>query len=243
MKIGLIGRGFVGNCVYEHLKPIPYYSLDGGDFNEVDRQEYIFLCLPTPFNGKGFDISALEENIEKLSPKKKIIIKSTILPGTTEKFASRYNHEFFFNPEFLVEKTALDDYFNPDRQIVGHINNKKEAERILELLPDAPYKKICGVSEAEMAKLAANNFLALKVIYANEVYDYCQKKGVNYEEVIDIVKSDRRIGGSHFGIFTDGYRGYGGHCFPKDMKATAVDSGSKLLKVADEINEILRILH
>lgn len=243
MKVGLIGKGFVGNCVYEHLGGIPYYCKEGGSFEEVDKQDYIFMCLPTPFDGKGFDLSIIEENIQKLSPGKKIIIKSTILPGTTRMLAKKYpQHKFFFNPEFLVEKTAINNYINPLRQIVGYASAEDldDASKILELLPKAPYSMVCPADEAEMTKLVGNDFLALKVVFANQIYDYCQKKGVDYELVINMVKQDDRIGKSHWQIFFDGYRGYDGHCFPKDMKATIADSGLPLLAMADLINESLK---
>jgi UDPglucose 6-dehydrogenase len=243
MKIGLIGKGFVGNSVYQYLGKIPYYCKEGGDFAEVDKQDYIFMCLPTPFSGKGFDLSIIEENIQKLSPGKKIIIKSTILPGTTEMLATKYpQHKFFFNPEFLVEKTALANFLHPDKQIVGYVSeeDKDEAQKILDILPKAVYGKTCIARLAEMVKIVANDFLALKVVFANQIYDYCQDKNVDYDIMVEMLKQDKRLGDSHWQIFFDGYRGYDGHCFPKDMKATVADSGLPLLAIADLINESLK---
>ena len=190
----------------------------------------------------GYDTSAIYENLAKLSPGKNIIIKSTVLPGETKLMSERYPyHKFFFNPEFLRAKTANADFISPDRQIVGYANkkNKVTAWKILEALPTADYQKICSSTEAEMVKLIGNDFLALKVVFANEMYEYCQEAGVDYKEVIHIVKQDKRIGSTHLDIFGDhgkSGRGYGGFCFPKDMKATIFDSGSKLLQVADKLN-------
>lgn len=240
MKIGLIGKGFVGSCVHKYFGDIPYYCKEGGSLEEVDKMDYIFMCLPTPYSKEcGFDLSIIEENIQKLSGCKKIIIKSTILPNTTSMLQWKYpQHRFFFNPEFLVEKTAYDDFVNPDRQIVGYVSeeDKEDAIKILKSLPNAPYVKVCKASEAEMTKLVGNDFLALKVVFANQIYDYCEKRNVNYENVVDMVKQDKRIGESHWNVFMDKFRGYGGHCFPKDIKATIFDSDSALLKCADKIN-------
>lgn len=242
-KIGIIGMGFVGKAVWSHFRGAPWYSLDGGDFAKVDKAEYIFICLPTPFvKGKGFDYSALYENIGRLTGHKNIIIKSTVLPGTTRKISKQYpQHKFFFNPEFLRAKTHLQDYFAPDRQIVGYVNegDKELARKILAFLPKAPNQFVCLSEEAEMAKLTGNCFLSLKVVFANQIYDYCKKKNIDYDRMIELVKADPRIGESHFNIFTDGHRGYSGLCFPKDMGAVIHDSKSELLKKADDINNEL----
>lgn len=242
-KVGVIGTGFVGGSVIKWFRGCDYYSLTEGSFDKVDRQKYIFLCLPTPFiKGKGFDISAIEENIKRLSPGKIIIIKSTLLPGTTQMLANKYpQHNFFFNPEFLVAKTAWEDFKKPKRQIVGYTreSNKTLANTILDMLPLSESGQfICSASEAEMVKLVSNCYLSLKVVFANQMYDYCKNKEIYYEDVIEMVTSgDDRIGASHWKIFHDGYRGYSGYCFPKDMGATIYDSKSKLLKVAHKLND------
>jgi len=246
-NIGLIGKGFVGNAVkkwFDQFHPIPFVTKNSGDFDKVAQKKYIFMCLPTPFNRKnGYDISILDENIKKLPNQKYIIIKSTVLPGTTKMFAEKYpQHNFFFNPEFLREKTALEDFFKPDRQIVGFADksHKITATYILETLPRADFYKICHSSEAEMAKLVNNCFLASKVVFANEIYDYCEKTGVDYDEMIKMVKADKRIGESHWKIHCDhgkSGRGYGGHCFPKDMSAVEWDSNSHFIKIMNELNK------
>lgn len=241
-EIGLIGKGFVGSCLYEYFKIIPYYCKEGGSFEEVDKKKFIFMCLPTPYKD-GFDLSIIEENIERLSDGKVIILKSTILPGTTKALAKKYpQHRFLFNPEFLIEKTAYESFVTPDRQLIG-ITDAKDldvATDLLGVLPKSANSAIIDSSEAEMVKLVSNDFLAMKVVFANEIYDYCQSKGVDYEVVSKFVGADHRIGSSHWKIFFDGYRGYGGHCFPKDMKASIYDSSSRLLRAIDDINELIK---
>ena len=134
-KIGLIGTGFVGGQVKKWFKGCAWYSKSGGSFEKVDSKEFIFLCLPTPFKkSTGFDLSILTENIKKLSDGKKIIIKSTVLPNTTKVLQTMYpQHDFFFNPEFLVEKTAKKDFFEPERQIVGYVGDSRRTKRIEEI--------------------------------------------------------------------------------------------------------------
>ena len=241
-EVGVIGTGFVGGSVIKWFKGCDFYSLDKGDWDKVDRQKYIFMCLPTPYNKyKGFELAALEENIARLSGHKIIIIKSTLLPGTTEKFAEKYpQHKFFFNPEFLTARIAWKDFIKPKRQIVGYVNKKDKriATKILDMLPLSEAQFLCSASEAEMVKIVSNCYLATRVVLANQFYDYCENKGVDYEKTIKMVTSgDRRIEPSHWEIWHEGYRGYSGFCFPKDMGAMIYDSGSELLKKAHELND------
>jgi len=240
--IGVIGKGFVGNAVIKWFGGrVKWYSKEGGDFGEVDKKRIIFLCLPTPYDPQcGFELGALEENIQKLSPGKIIVIKSTVLPGTTKSFAKRYpQHQFLFNPEFLRAKTAEKDFYNPDRQIVGIPDNdcKIIASKILDLLPKAEIMTVCDSNVAEMTKLVGNCFLALKIIFAEQMNDYCKQTGTDYKQMIRLVKFDPRIGVTHLDIGTDGYRGYGGYCFPKDMGAVIWDSESPLLEMAHKLND------
>ncbi|GAH72447.1 unnamed protein product, partial [marine sediment metagenome] len=117
-------------------------------------------------------------------------------------------------------------------------------EDILNILPKAPFEKIVKAREAEMIKYFGNIFLANRVIFANQFYDICQKLDVDYEVVKECAGADPRIGPSHFNIFQDGYRGYGGTCLPKDIKtfirfSEKLGIEPKLLKVFEEINKDL----
>ena len=241
-EIGIVGHGFVGKAVLKWFKGAAWYSKTGGSFEKVNRKRIIFLCLPTPFCAAkgGFDLSAIDENVRKLSPGKIIVLKSTVLPGTTEDLQRLYpQHRIFFNPEFLRAKSAVKDFLYPDRQIVGYADKKykQTAGKLLDMLPSANYQGVCRAREAEMVKLMGNCYLATKVVFANQFYDYCEKVGADYKEVSRLVKFDPRIGVSHWGINTDGYRGYSGYCFPKDMKAVAIDSQSRLINHVDFIND------
>ena len=169
-----------------------------------------------------------------------------MLPGTTDLLQQRHPwHRFLFNPEFLREASAEEDFAHPDRQIVGCTDaSAGDAWRIIAMLPRAPFERICAAAEAEMAKYMANAFLAVKVIFANEVYDLCQRLRIPYSAVREMVGADARIGASHLRVFDAGYRGYGGKCLPKDSKALldlARASGvpMEVLAAADRANNAL----
>ena len=115
----------------------------------------------------------------------------------------------------------------------------------MKILPDATFKKILRAREAEMVKFFGNAFLAARVVFANHMYDLCEDLGIDYEQVKESVGHDVRIGHSHLDVTHGGYRGYGGSCFPKDVKALielAEERGVELelIKKMDEVNEKLR---
>ena len=150
------------------------------------------------------------------------------------------------NPEFLKQGAAVDDFLKPDRVVIG--SNSQRATEIMQELY-SPFLRtgnpviIMDVKSAEMTKYAANSFLAVKISYANEIANICEKVGANAEMVRIGMCADKRIG-SQF-LFPG--LGYGGSCFPKDVKAllkTAKDNncGYKLLEAADEVNKEQRVI-
>ena len=249
--IGIIGAGVVGGSLAEWLDEqghdVRVYDPPKGHDNPsaLDDACVVFIAVPTPYtNGIGFDDRQLLSAVASVPGSKVIVIKSTVLPGTTDLLQSRYpQHRFLFSPEFLREATAREDFLAPDRQIVGRAARASEsdAQCVMALLPMAPFERICSAAEAEMAKYVANSFLAIKVSYANEVFDLCERLRIDYTQVRDMVAADQRIGASHMEVFDSGYRGYGGKCLPKDSKALidlARSSGVDLqvLAAADRVN-------
>ena len=252
--IGVIGAGVVGGALVRFLRergeavavydpPKGFVSAEG-----IAQAGTVFVCVPTPYTpGRGFDDSHLHRAIAMIPGEKTVVIKSTVLPGTTSLMQERFPaHRFLFNPEFLREATAYEDFVGPDRQIVGvTAESAGEADRVMRLLPRAPFERVCAASEAEMAKYAANSFLAVKVIFANEMFDLCERLSIDYAQVRDIAAADARIGGSHMDVFDSGYRGYGGKCLPKDSKALldlarAAGVDMHVLAAADRVNQSLR---
>jgi UDPglucose 6-dehydrogenase len=249
-QVGIIGVGMVGGAMFNYFpEAVPYdIKLHPANKDRISDADIIFICVPTPYqkDGVGFDLSAVEDAFRIIKGQKIIVIKSTVWPGTTEKFQKMYpQHKVLFNPEFLRATNAREDFKNPDRQIIGYTKeSQKIAQGVLELLPPAPFQRIIPAREAEMVKYFGNTFLALKVVFANQIYDVCQALGINYEIVREGAAADPRIGSSHTEIFHEGYRGYQGMCFPKDIQAfiqladqLGVEVG--LLKKAEEINNQL----
>ena len=251
--VGIMGLGVVGDSVQHYFERAEqqiriYDPIRGlGSVEAINEADVVFICVPTPYlPEKGFDDSALENAISLLEGSKIVVIKSTVLPGTTEAYQTRYSqHQFLFSPEFLREAHARIDFLRPDRQIVGYTAQTRHlADAVLAMLPSAPYMEVMGAREAEMAKYMTNTFLALKVTFANEIFDLCNSLDVEYNIVREAVTGDLRIGDSHLDVNDDGYRGYGGRSFPKDTKAL-LELGERmqvplrLLRTADRINESL----
>jgi len=254
-KIGIVGVGYLGGAVKywfdkQNFNAFFYDKHKGiGSLQDLNKAEIVFICLPTPFieeKNKGFDDSAIWEVLEKIEGGKIIVIRSTVLPGSTESYQKKFSqHKFLMNPEFLVAKTAIQDYLNPERQIIGYTEKSKDiAKDIFSILPKAPFERIVKATEAEMIKYFGNVFLANRVVFANQMHDICQKLGIDYETVKECAGADPRIGCSHFDILFDGYRGYSGTCLPKDTKsfirfAEKLGIEPKLFKILEEINEEL----
>ena len=245
--IGIIGGGVLGQAVASFFDKAKIYDKfkKFDVLDEVLGQDVIFVCVPTPYKN-GFDRSYLDDvflNFKNLNDTKIIVIKSTVIPGTTDYFQGKYKqHKVLFNPEFLTEKTAKEDFNNPDKQIVGFTSaSKNVAEDILSILPKAPYQKTMPSKTSELLKYSINSFYANKVIFGNLLYDLCQSMDVDYNDLKEAFVSDKRIADSHFNVMHGGYRGYGGKCLPKDVKAL-IDFGNKqnvsatLLEAMDSLN-------
>lgn len=252
-SIGIMGLGVVGDAVHRWFESRnfalrvydPYRGL--GSEDAINEADIVFICVPTPYvPGRGFEDSALEDAVSRLRGSKVVVIKSTVLPGTTEAYQLRYDqHCFLFNPEFLRQASARADFVEPDRQIVGYTAQSRHlAEGILSLLPEAPHPRLMVAREAEMTKYMTNAFLALKVTFANELYDLATALDIDYDVVREAVAADVRIGPSHLDVLDGGYRGYGGKCLPKDTKALLHLSDRlgvplRLLRTADQVNASL----
>ena len=251
--IGIVGLGAVGDAERDffeqhgHSLRISDPERGLGSHRSLNEAELIFICVPAPYRPQhGFDDSAIEEAISRLDGSKVIVIKSTVLPGTTEAYQIRYSqHCFLFNPEFLREAHARGDFARPDRQIVGYTAQSRHlAEALLAMLPASAFRSIMPSREAEMAKYMTNSFLALKVSFANEIYDLCAALDIDYELVREAVAADPRVGRSHLDVLADGYRGYAGSNLPKDTKALLELSERlsvplRLLRTADRVNASL----
>jgi UDPglucose 6-dehydrogenase len=168
-------------------------------------------------------LQEISECVKALNKKEYIVvIKSTIPPGTTEILNNIYvNLDIVFNPEFLTEANAVNDYKNQNRIVIGgeRPSSTKVKQVFAKAFPKVPIIKTSSTI-AEMIKYVTNTFLATKVSFANEMYQICQGLAIDYDKVIEYARYDDRLGNSHWSVpGPDGDFGFGGHCFPKDIAA------------------------
>ena len=218
----------------------------------LDNSQVVFIAVPTPPQADGsVDLTYIERVAREIAGVLKpgqyrvIVDKSTVPVKTGEKVADtirRYNKDADFdvvsNPEFLREGCAVPDLMNPDRVVIGSSSDKATdlMKRIYE-----PFKApilVTDVNSAELIKHAANSFLSMKISYINAVAAICEASGADVEMVADGIGMDKRIGRN----FLNAGLGYGGSCFPKDVKAfiaIAKQLGTpfKLLEEVEQINE------
>lgn len=251
-KVGIVGTGMVGGAMLHYLQKkegLEIFIYDKGknegSKDDVNKAEVVFVCVPTPYlkDGAGFDLSYVEETLSWLTGEKVVVIKSTVLPGTTAMLQKKYpQHKLLMNPEFLTEETADQDMSYPDRQIVGYTEKSQDvAGDLMQLLPLAPFERILPSTEAELVKYFGNTWFSVKVSFANQMYDLCQALGTDYDRMVEAAAADKRIGRTHLNVWHKGYRGYGGKCLPKDTKAIIQLADMKgvdlrLHKAAEAIN-------
>jgi len=229
--VGIIGNGFVGESQAFAFSPtadVRVYDIDPlkatHTLEETLEQEFIFVALPTPMRTDGAqDISYIERFFESITPKEDtiFIIKSTVLPGTTEELIQKYGYNIVFCPEFLTERTAKLDMMTQARIIFG--GDESLTKRVQELFNERFMNRHIIHTDsktAEYIKYMNNTFFATKVAVMNEFYRLGMEIGVNWDDALYGFASDGRIGDSHLHVpGPDGRLGYGGTCFPKDVNA------------------------
>jgi len=261
-RIGICGFGFVGKavvhgfCLHADLKIYDKYQDGLNTLKEtVEGSDYLFVCVPTPMSEDGSqDLSCIYdvmENINELGvTDKTIIIKSTVIPGTTRKIAEKYpEHSFVFNPEFLTERTAKLDFINAARIVLGSSDqdalDSVEGMYRVRFTHTPIYKT--SFEGAELVKYMCNCFFALKISYLNEIYEICDHLGIEYNELKNMFLADARIGNSHCDVpGHDGGKGFGGKCFIKDINALTKWAHKRelnldTLKGAIEVNKRVRL--
>ena len=262
MKIGIIGKGFVGSAVeygftceknlnaeikvFDINPKLKTHSLE----DTINQSDYIFLSLPTPANPDGtihLDIvdNALAEIDKSLNNDCIILLRSTVVPGTSQLFAKKYPKlQLVFNPEFLTEKNANYDFINQSRIILG--GNKHLTEKVATLYNWRFDNSIpiiqTNYETAEFIKYVNNCFLATKVSFMNEMKLIANQIDIDWDKTIEGFTLDPRVGNSHVSVpGHDGKYGFGGSCFPKDMQALinfseSLNIDSKILKAAWDTN-------
>ena len=177
-----------------------------------------------------------------------IVLKSTVSPGTTEKWNTEFSFlQIVFNPEFLTEANAVSDFENQNRIILGgpRPQTTKLKQIYSKVFPKAHIIKT-NSTHAEMVKYLTNSFLATKVSFANEIYQICEKLKVDYDKVVEYATLDDRLGKTHWQVpGPDGDFGFGGHCLPKDLSALIhiamkLDVDINVLNAVEEANDVVR---
>lgn len=249
MKVAIIGYGFVGkalkNCLKSDVDTFlvdPKINTDISDLNSF-VPDIIFVCVPTPMNDDGSqDISILQKVMKKLRQfsYSHIVLKSTLLPNHFDKM-EKIIPNLIYNPEFLREKFANEDFINSELIIFG---GKKISTDILAKFYKNHTKCInkkyhhTDLATASLIKYSINSFLATKVTFFNELYNLFNesKSEDTWENIIKIISVDKRIGNSHMQVpGHDGMLGFGGPCLPKDCKALYIYS--------NEINKPMSLLN
>ena len=240
-RIGIIGRGFVGSAVefgfsaqtgcdaqtkvYDKDPSKTIHTLE----ETVNDSDFIFLSVPTPSKNNGsMSVDILESalnDIQNVNKRKDniVLIRSTVTPGTTTKLAKKFTKtNIVFNPEFLTERSAKFDFINQSRFILG--GRKRNTARVAELFRwrfgDSIPCIETNFETAEMIKYMNNCYFATKVSFMNEMKLVADKCNVDWDMAVEGFVRDGRIGHTHIQVpGPDGKMGFGGSCFPKDMRA------------------------
>ncbi len=236
-RIGFIGQGWIGKNYADDFErrglAVVRYGLEpeyADNKEKIAECDIVFIAVPTPTTREGFNPNIVRSVLPLVGKGKIAVVKSTLLPGTTDTLQKEFPEIFVLNsPEFLREANAAHDAANPTRNLIGIPEDSETyqdaAKRVIAVLPPAPFVKVMAAREAELVKYAGNVFLAMKVIFANMVSDLAEAKGGSYEQVREALAADPRIGPSHLSVMSaSGHtekagRGAGGHCFIKDMEA------------------------
>jgi UDPglucose 6-dehydrogenase len=236
----------------------------------IRASDAIFICVGTPPKDDGSaDLSAIDHVAQQIAAEAKsakLVVEKSTVPARTglellrvlTAYSRGGNVKFRVasNPEFLREGTAVEDFFHPDRIVVG-VEDAESAEQLREIYRPILERKfhcpvhkgactgnqkgeflVTTINSAELIKHASNSFLALKISYANVIADLCEKIGANVEEVTHAMGMDPRIGGQ----FLQAGLGFGGFCFPKDLQAfvhlaATVGVDFDILKAAERVNK------
>lgn len=231
--VGFIGQGYVGKNYADDFErrgfSVVRYALEEpyrANKEKIKECDVVFIAVPTPTTPKGYDASTVEKSISLVREGAIVVIKSTMLPGTTRRFQGLYpTRVIFFSPEYLSIATAAYDAAHPFASIVGTPSSGKAhmqaAKKVLNILPKAPFSMVCSAEEAEISKYAHNVNGYMQILTFNLMYDMAEKMGANWQRVEQAIKADPYIPSRYASPLHKSGRGAGGACFIKDYAAFA----------------------
>ena len=247
LKLGIIGKGFVGSAVAngfdkdcEQVIVDPKYT--DNTLEDVLDCKLIFVCVPTPVAEDGScDVSIVDDVLIELSMrdfKGVVVVKSTIIPDYLHEFKKAYDLKIVYNPEFLTEANANADFKNPPFQVFGgkwrDCEVVEKAYLRYSSVRIVPTFKV-DLTTASLLKYTINSWLATKVTFFNELKQLHElgSSMVSWEQFTDMLSRDERVGKSHMQVpGPDGEPGFGGHCLPKDTEALLNYANKKNIKMS-----------
>lgn len=227
MNITIIGKGWVGKAM-KTLFPEAYIYSDGqsgtvGNKEEANKGDIAFICVPTPNIGEGTLDTSIVEDAVSWCTCPLLVIRSTVNPGTTDMLSRKYNKQIVMQPEYLGETPNHPMYDQKTRQFIVIGGTEKNRRKLIEL-----YQSVYNANttirqvtayEAEVIKLTENRAIAFKVSQCQELYDVCEKSGVDYYTIRDAVYSDDPRFNLWWTFVYPDKRGFNSKCIPKDIYA------------------------
>ncbi len=229
--IGFIGQGWIGKNYADDFEARGYrvvrYALEApynGNKDKIAQCDIVFIAVPTPTTPEGFSAAIVEEALGIVGKGSIAVIKSTIIPGSTERLQKeRPEITIVYAPEFLSEATAAYDATHPFSNIMGlpvdDAAHRDAAERVLAVLPRAPFTQVCTSTEAEFVKYSHNMSGYVQIVLFNILYDLASKEGANWDTIQTALASDPYIPSRYSKPVHKSGRGAGGGCFIKDFAA------------------------
>ncbi len=255
MKIGIIGYGWVGKgqhklfpdaVVYDKHTPfVPEGETQATTMDDINRCDLAFICVPTPLE-KGQLETAIVEEAVKACKCPLMVIRSTVMPGTTDRLSKKYKKHIIFQPEYLGETVGhpmLDTKAHTFIVLGGEPTDRRKAIEAYQLAYNANTRiRQISAYEAEVVKLTANRAVAFKVAQCQELFDACEAAKVDYYKIRDIVYGDDPRFNLWFSFIFPGHRGFNSKCIPKDIYGWAAWAEScgfepKLTRAMLKVNE------